>query len=353
MRARVSLAPIRDFQYTFIKDRGARGVVVTGRKVGGMARVSIVGGGNVGANAAFFIAEKGVTDVLLVDIRPGLSRGKMLDIMEAAPIRRYRNTLSGSDSIEDITGSQLVVIAAGAIRAPGMRREELLAVNAGLIRDLAPKVARLAPDSSVVIATEPVDSLTTIFVRESGMPRTRVMGLGGILDSTRLRALIARELNLSMEVISALVIGRHSDDMICLPRYCSVSGIPLPLLLGQDRVAAIVEETRTAGDLLVELAKRSSSYYAPSAAVAELADSIHMNLNRIFSVSLLLTGEYGVRDVALSLPAMIGEKGIVRVLTPELTEEEKAVFMESARRVAAAVRENTPAAKGNVAGGAA
>jgi malate dehydrogenase len=318
-----------------------------------MARVSIVGGGNVGANAAFFIAEKGVTDVLLVDIQQGLSRGKMLDIMEAAPIRRYRNTLSGSDTLADITGSQLVVVAAGAIRAPGMRREELLAVNAGLIRDLAPKIARLAPESTVLIATEPVDSLTTIFVRESGMPRTRVIGLGGILDSTRLRALIARELNISMEVVSAMVIGRHSDDMICLPRYCSVSGVPLPLLLAQDRIAAIVEETRTAGDLVVELAKRSSSYYAPSAAVAELADSIHMNLNRVFSVSLLLDGEYGVRNVALSLPALIGEQGVVRILTPELTDEEKAVFLESARRITAALKENAPSAKGKVAGGAA
>ncbi|MGA2481278.1 MAG: malate dehydrogenase [Spirochaetia bacterium] len=315
--------------------------------------MSIVGGGNVGANAAFFIAEKGVTDVLLVDIQQGLSRGKMLDIMEAAPIRRYRNTLSGSDTLADITGSQIVVVAAGAIRAPGMRREELLAVNVGLIRDLAPKIARLAPESTVVIATEPVDSLTTIFVRESGMPRTRVIGLGGILDSTRLRALIARELNLSMEVVSAMVIGRHSDDMICLPRYCSVSGVPLPLLLAQDRIAAIVEETRTAGDLVVELAKRSSSYYAPSAAVAELADSIHMNLNRVFSVSLLLDGEYGVRNVALSLPALIGEQGVVRILTPELTDEEKAVFLESARRITAALKENAPAAKGKVAGGAA
>jgi malate dehydrogenase len=303
-----------------------------------MSRVSIIGGGNVGANAGFFIAEKGVTDVLLVDIQPGLARGKMLDIMEAAPIRRYRNTLAGSDSIEDIRGSQLVVVAAGAIRAPGMRREDLYTENAGLIRSLAPQIARLAPESTVVVATEPVDSLTTLFVRESGMPRTRVLGLGGILDSTRFRVLIARELGVSSEIVSAMVIGRHSDDMICLPRYCSVSGVPLPLLLSSERIAAIIEETRAAGDLVVEMAKRSSSYYAPSAAVAELADSVHMNLNRIFPVSILLQGEYGVQDAALSLPAVIGEKGVVRVLVPELTAKEKAVFLESARKVAAAVK---------------
>jgi malate dehydrogenase len=300
--------------------------------------VSIIGGGNVGANAAFFIAEKGVTDVLVVDILPGLSQGKTLDIMEAAPIRRYRNALSGSDTLEDIRGSQLVVIAAGAIRAPGMRREDLYAANAGLIRTLAPQIAHLAPDCTVVVATEPVDSLTTLFARQSGMPRTRVLGLGGILDCTRFRALVAREMGLSMEIVTAMVIGRHSDDMICLPRYSSVSGVPLTLLLPAERVAALVEETRTAGDLVVEMAKRSSSYYAPSAAVAELADSVHMNLGRIFSLSVLLEGEYGVRDAALSLPVVVGEKGVTRVITPELTAEEKAVFVESARRVTAAVK---------------
>ena len=303
-----------------------------------MSRVSIIGGGNVGANAGFFIAEKGVTDVLLVDIQPGLARGKMLDIMEAAPIRRYRNTLAGSNSIEDIRGSQLVVLAAGAIRAPGMRREDLFTANAGLIRSLAPQIARLAPESTVVVATEPVDSLTALFVRESGMPRTRVVGLGGILDSTRFRVLIARELGVSTEIVSAMVIGRHSDDMICLPRYCSVSGVPLPLLLSPERIAAIIEETCTAGDLVVEMAKRSSSYYAPSAAVAELADSVHMNLNRIFPLSILLQGEFGVQDAALSLPVVVGEKGVVRVLVPELTAREKAIFLESARKVAAAVK---------------
>ena len=303
-----------------------------------MARVSIVGSGNVGANTAFFVAEKGVTDVLLVDIKQGLSRGKALDIMEAAPIRRYRNSLVGSDSLADIQGSQMVVIAVGAIRSPGMRREDLFHENAPLVRTLAADVARLAPDSVVVMATEPVDSLTALFALRSGMPRTRVLGLGGILDSMRLRALIARELGVSMEIVSALVIGRHSDDMICLPRYCSVSGVPLPQLLPPERIAALMSETRSAGDLLVELAKRSSAYYAPSAGIAELADSVHMNLSRIFSVSVLLDGEYGIRDAALSVPAVIGEKGVERILTPELTRDEKDILGQSARLIASVVK---------------
>jgi malate dehydrogenase len=303
-----------------------------------MGRLSIIGSGNVGANAAFFIAEMGVTDVLLIDVKQGLSRGKALDIMEAAPIRRYRNSIVGSDSLADIRGSQMVVIAAGAIRSPGMRREDLYSENAPLIQTLAPEVARLAPDSVVVVATEPVDSLTALFTLRSGMPRTRVMGLGGILDSMRLRALIARELDVSMEIVTALVVGRHSDDMVCLPRYCSVSGVPLPQLLPPERIAAIIAETRSAGDLVVELAKRSSAYYAPSAAIAELADAVHMNLERIFPVSLMLDGEYGIRDAALSVPAIVGEKGVSRILTPELTREEKAALVQSARLIASVVQ---------------
>ena len=303
-----------------------------------MGRVSIIGSGNVGANAAFFIAEKGVTDVLLIDVKQGLSRGKALDIMEAAPIRRYRNSLVGSDSLSDVAGSQMVVIAAGGIRSPGMRREDLYSENAPLIRALAPEVARLAPEAVVVVATEPVDSLTALFTLRSGMPRTRVLGLGGILDSMRLRALIARELGVSMEIVSAMVIGRHSDDMLCLPRYSSVSGIPVTELLPADRIQAIVSETRSAGDLVVELAKRSSAYYAPSAAIAELADAVHMNLSRIFPVSLMLEGEYGIKDAALSVPAIIGEKGVTKILTPELTKEEKETLAQSARLIASVVK---------------
>jgi len=303
-----------------------------------MSRVSIIGSGNVGANAAFFIAEKGVTDVLLIDIKQGLSRGKALDIMEAAPIRRYRNSLNGSDSLADIAGSQMVVIAAGTIRAPGMRREDLYGENAALIRTLAPEVARLAPESIVVIATEPVDSLTALFTIRSGMPRTRVLGLGGILDSMRMRALIAREMDVSMEIVSAMVIGRHSDDMICLPRYSSVSGVPVPQLLPADRIANIVSETRSAGDLVVELAKRSSAYYAPSAAIAEVADAVHMNLARILPISLMLDGEYGIKDAALSVPSIVGETGVTRILTPELTKEEKDTLAQSARLIASVVK---------------
>ena len=299
--------------------------------------VSIIGSGNVGANTAFFIAEKGVTDVVLCDIQPGLSKGKALDIMEAAPVRRYRNSLRGADTLEGIRGSQMVVVAAGAIRKPGQRREDLFAANAPLVRELAPQVAQLAPDAVIVVATEPVDSLTALFTTESHLPRTRVVGLGGILDSTRFRAVIARELGLSMETVTAMVIGRHSNDMICLPRYSSVAGVPLPLLIPAARLQVLVDETRGAGDLVVELAKRASAYYGPSAAVAEVADSVHMNLNRIFSLSILLDGEYGLHGAALSLPVVVGDKGVTRILEPQLTAEETEALKRSAQKIRAAL----------------
>ncbi len=298
-----------------------------------MSFVSILGSGNVGANTAFFIVEKGITDVLLVDVQAGLATGKSLDMMEAAPIRRYRNRLSGADSIEAIRGSETVVIAAGAGRKPGMKREELYERNRDLIRDLASRIPRLAPQGNVILATEPVDPLTTLFVRESGIDPRRVMGLGCLLDCTRLRYLIARELSVSAENVSALVIGRHSEDMIGLPRYCGVSGVPLPHLLPPERIAGLLRETARAGDLIVELARRSSAYYAPSAAAAELADAIHMDLKRIFPVSLMLSGEYGLQGAALSLPAVIGRQGILRVLTPALTPEERERLARSAEQV--------------------
>lgn len=302
-----------------------------------MAGVSIIGSGNVGANTAFFIAEKGITDVRLYDLRDGLSTGKALDMMEAAPIRKYRNRLTGVDTLEAIEGSETVIVAAGAGRRPGMKREALYAENQALVRDLAPQVARLAPRCNVIVATEPVDPLTTLFLRESGMARGRVMGLGCLLDCTRLRYLIARELAVSLENVSALVVGRHSDDMIGLARYCSVSGVPLPHLLSGERIEALLAETREAGDLIVELAQRASAYYAPSAAVAELVDAIHMDLKRIFSVSLVLDGQYAIDGVALSLPAVIGQEGIRRVLAPKLTREETDLLVRSARQVEAMV----------------
>ncbi len=302
-----------------------------------MHYVSVIGSGNVGANTAFFIAEKGITDVALYDLREGTAAGKALDMMEAAPIRKYRGRIRAVDSLEAIADSEMVILAAGQVRKPGMKREDLFGANREVVTALAPEIGRLAPHAKVLVATEPVDMITAEVVRLSGLDRRQVMGIGGCLDATRLRFFASQELGLSAENISALVIGRHSDAMIVLLRYCSVSGLPLTGLLSAEQLERIEEKTRRAGGLIVSMAQRASAFYAPSAAVADLVDSIHMDLRRVIPVSLLFQGEYGISGVAMSLPAVIGREGIERVLTPALTGEEERQLKRSAGELQAAM----------------
>ncbi|MBN2738986.1 MAG: malate dehydrogenase [Spirochaetales bacterium] len=298
-----------------------------------MSYIGIVGSGNVGANTAFFIAEKGIEDVRLYDIQEGTAKGKSLDIMEAAPVRRYRNKISGADSLSDLKQAEMVVISAGTGRKPGQRPEDLFEINKDIIVQLARDFKQLNSPGIFIIATEPVDMLTTVFVEESGFVRERVIGLGGILDCTRLNYLVSRELGVSTENIACTVIGRHSNGMIFLPQYSCVSGIPLAQIMDHERIDAIISDIREAGNLIVDMAQRSSAYYAPSAACAELVDSIHMNLRRLFCVSVFLQGEYGYEGVALSLPCIIGKKGIEKVLAPELTSSQKHAFSISVEEI--------------------
>ena len=295
-----------------------------------MHYVTVIGSGNVGANTAFFIAERGITDVALYDIRDGLAKGKGLDMMEAAPIRKYRNRIWEAQSLEVVGDTETVILTAGTVRTPGMKREDLFEHNKPIVSQLAPELARLAPQARFLVATEPVDLITTEFVKHSGLDRSKVMGIGGCLDVTRLRYFASQELGLSPENISATVIGRHSDAMIVMLRYCSVSGLPLTSLLSEEQQRSIVEQTRQAGGLIVNMAQRSSAFYAPSAAIADLVDAIHMDLRRVTCVSLLFEGEYGISGVAMSLPAVIGRNGIERVITPGLTEEEQKQLRSSA-----------------------
>jgi malate dehydrogenase len=295
-----------------------------------MHYVTVIGSGNVGANTAFFIAEKGITDVALYDIREGLAKGKGLDMMEASPIRKYRNRIWEAESLDVVADTEMVILAAGTVRSPGMKREDLFEQNRSIVAELAPELARLAPRAKFLVATEPVDLITAEFAMRSGVERSKVMGIGGCLDVTRLRYFAAQELGLSPENISATVIGRHSDAMIVMLGYCSVSGLPLTSLLKQEQQQKIVEQTRQAGDLIVKMAQRSSAFYAPSAAIADLVDAIHMDLRRITCVSLLFEGEYGISGVAMSLPAVIGRNGIERVITLKLTEEEQKRLKSSA-----------------------
>lgn len=293
--------------------------------------IGIVGSGNVGANTAFFLAEKGVDHVLLYDLEEGMAKGKALDMMEAAPIRGYGTTITGTDQLDDILNCDIIIITAGAVRKPGMKRESLFQDNKKIIETYAGKITR--PNTKVIIVSEPVDPLTCLFAEKSTLPASQIMGLGGVLDATRLRYFIAKELGVDMENVSAQVVGRHADDMIILANYCCVSGISIDNFMTPEKTKVLFEQTKDAGALIVNLAGRASAYYGPSAVAADLAEAICMDSGRVLSVSQVLTGQFGIKNAALSLPAVIGKNGITRVVEPVLDDEALQQLKESALTV--------------------
>jgi malate dehydrogenase len=295
-----------------------------------VGKVSIIGSGNVGANTAFFIAEKGITDVYLYDIQEGLSTGKALDMMEAAPLRRYRNRIIGIDHIEDISDSESVVIAAGNACTIGRKPEELLQENMETVTGIVEKIVNISPGSIIIMATEPVDIITAMTAQRFALSRNKILGLGSIVDSSRLKSAVSKELSISAENIIAMAIGRHSGDMIVLSEYTAVSGIPLAQLLSEEKIWSLITGIKDAGNLMAELSECPGTYYTPSAAAAEVIDSIHMDLKRILPVSIEFSGEYGISGVAMSLPCVIGKNGVEKVLTPVLTEAEHNALAKSA-----------------------
>lgn len=296
-----------------------------------MTRIGIVGAGNVGANTMFFLAEKDVAPVIMYDVKEGLSTGKALDMMEAAPVRGYQHPLSGTDALSDVLDAEIVIVAAGETRQPGEKRSSLLAKNAPIVADVAGQLGDFS--GILIVATEPVDLFVKQFVA-AGVPANRVMGIGGALDRARLQVAIARELKVAQEDVKATVIGHHDDDMIALPAYCSVAGVPVTTLMPPSKFDELVAQVVSSGDRIVELAKRTNSFYGPAAVATDLAQAIVNDTNRIFSVSTVLSGQYGISDVALSLPAMIGAGGVTRVLTPDLTAEERSRLAASSEALA-------------------
>lgn len=299
--------------------------------------IGIIGSGNVGANTAFFLAEKGVDHVLLYDIQDGMAKGKALDMMEAAPIRGYRTTIRGTDQPDELLDCDVVIITAGAVRKKGMTRDELLKENRAIIETYAQKITK--PDTKVLIVSEPVDLLTTLFTRKSPLPANQIIGLGGVLDATRLRYLIARALSVAMENVAAQVVGRHTNDMILLKDYCCVSGISIDNFLPPEKIDDLFEQTRNAGGLIVELAGRASAYYGPSAVAAELAEAICLNTGRLMSVSHVLSGQFGITNAAVSLPCVINKTGIAKVVEPQLSPEQVQVLKASANGIVQTLKE--------------
>lgn len=294
-----------------------------------MKKISIIGAGNVGSTTAFYIAEKNFSDVMLIDIAEGRAKGKALDLMEAAPVRNYDAKIDGSDNIEDIAGSDVVVITAGHVRKPEMSRLDLLEVNAQVIEPIIQKIKQYTPTAIIINITEPVDALTYYIWKKGGFESKKIIGMTGVLDTTRLREFISKELQVSTADTTALVIGGHHDYMAILPRYARVEGIPITQLLPKEKINKIIKHTREAGTEILSYLKTATAHYAPAAAIAEMVEAIIKDTRSILCVSACLQGEYGIKNLCLGVPAIIGANGVEKVIELQLTIEERQQFEES------------------------
>ena len=296
-------------------------------------KVTVVGGGNVGATAAQRIAERDYADVVLVDVVEGMPQGKALDLAQSGPVLGYDSAITGANSYEPTANSDVVVITAGIARRPGMTRDDLLRTNMGIMSSVVSEVVAHSPDSILLIVSNPLDAMVYHAHKLSGFPKERVVGMAGVLDTARMRTFIAQELNVSVEDVQAYVLGGHGDTMVPLVRYTTVGGIPLEKWLPKDRVEAIVQRTRDGGGEIVSLLKTGSAFYAPSAAVLQMVDSILLDKRRILPAAAYLDGEYGVSGVFIGVPVILGENGVEKVIELELTDEEQAGFQKSVEAV--------------------
>ncbi len=297
-------------------------------------KITVVGSGNVGATAAQRLVEKGYADVVLVDIIEGVPQGKALDLMEAGPVEGYDGKVTGSNQYEETANSDVVVITAGLPRKPGMSRDDLLMKNYDIVKGVTDQVARLSPNSILVVVSNPLDAMCQVALRASRFPRERVLGMAGVLDSARFRAFIAMELGVSVESVHALVMGGHGDTMVPLPRFSTVAGVPITELMARETIEKLVKRTRDGGAEIVSLLKTGSAYYAPASAVTEMVDSILMDRKKILPCAVYLQGEYGIRDLFVGVPAKLGARGVEKIIELKLTPDERAMLQKSADSVA-------------------
>jgi malate dehydrogenase len=294
-------------------------------------RVTIVGSGFVGATAAMRVVQRGLADeVVMVDIVPDLPQGLALDMRESAPIEGFEPTVRGTNEYADTAGSDLVVITAGLPRQPGMSRMDLLGKNAGIIRDVVGKVVEHSPNAILVVVTNPLDEMTYLTSEVSGFPKERVMGMAGVLDSSRLRYFIAEELGVSPSHVEAMTLGSHGDAMVPLPRQATVEGKPLTELVDDQTLERLYQRTREAGAEIVALLKKGSAYYAPSAAIAQMVNAIAGDTKEVLPVCAWCTGQYGIRDVYVGVPARLGRAGVEEIVELDLNQDEVAALRRAA-----------------------
>ena len=296
-------------------------------------KVTVVGAGNVGATAAQRLAEKQLCDVVLVDIVEGVPQGKALDLAEAAAIEKHDSHITGANSYDETTGSDIVIVTAGIPRKPGMSRDDLISTNAGIVGSVTKEVAARSPEAIIIIVSNPLDAMCHVAFDSCGFPKERVIGMAGVLDSARFRAFISMELNVSVENTHAFVLGGHGDTMVPLPRYSTVAGIPITELLSQERIDALVDRTRNGGAEIVGLLKTGSAYYAPASAAVEMAESILKDKKKILPCAAYLQGEYGIQDLFIGVPVKLGAKGAEEIIEIKLTDEEDQALQKSAAAV--------------------
>jgi malate dehydrogenase len=296
-------------------------------------KITVVGGGNVGASAAINLAMKELGDVVLVDVVEGVPQGKGLDMAQMGPIEGYDVQLTGANDYAPTANSDVVVITAGLARKPGMSRDDLLIANYEVVKSVTENVAKHSPNAILVLVTNPLDAMCTVAHHVSKFPKHRVVGMAGVLDSARFRTFIAMELNVSVENVTAVVLGGHGDTMVPVTRLSNVSGIPLEDLIPADRLASIVDRTRNGGAEIVKYLKTGSAYYAPSAAAVEMVESILKDKKKVLPCAAYLEGEYGVKGLFVGVPVKLGRKGIEQIFELKLNDSEKAMLAKSAASV--------------------
>ncbi len=299
----------------------------------GRPKITVVGAGNVGGTTAQRLAEKNCYDVALVDIVEGVPQGKALDLTQAGPVCGYDGLIVGTNGYEETAGSAVVVITSGVPRKPGMSRDELLATNARIVQSVVREIAARSPEAILIMVTNPLDVMVHVAQKVSGFPKARVMGMAGVLDTARLRAFVAAELQVSGADVQAMVLGGHGDSMVPVLRYTTVAGRPLTEWLPKERLEALIKRTRDGGAEIVNLLKAGSAFYAPSASAVEMVEAILKDQKRVLPCAVRCEGEYGLRGVVVGVPVTLGRGGAENILEYELTPEERSALMQSADAV--------------------
>ena len=296
-------------------------------------KITVVGAGNVGASAAAWLVEKGTVDVVLVDVVEGMPQGKALDLAQVGPITGSDATITGANDYGPTAGSDLFIVTAGIARKPGMTRDDLLKTNTGIVKAVAEQIKKTSPNAFVIVVSNPLDAMCYVMKQVTGFPRERVIGMAGVLDSARMATFIAQELKVSVKNVNAFVMGGHGDTMVPMPRYTTVSGVPLPELLSKEKIDAIVKRTANGGAEVVALLKTGSAFYAPSASAVQMAEAILYDKKQILPCAVWLQGEFGLKDVFVGVPCKLGAKGLEQVVPLKLSADEQAALNKSAEAV--------------------